>query len=110
LPTGRAFIELDVLFDHRLPEQTEATAYYVVSESLANVAKYAQATAVRVKVGQTDGRAVVEIADDGVGGADGTRGSGLRGLRDRVEALGGQFSLASPPGRGTIVRAEIPCA
>jgi signal transduction histidine kinase len=103
-------VELDVLVDDRLPEQTEATAYYVVSESLANVAKYAHATAVRVKVGQTDGRAVVEIADDGVGGADGARGSGLRGLRDRVEALGGQFSLASPPGRGTIVRAEIPCA
>jgi signal transduction histidine kinase len=103
-------VELDVLFDDRLPEQTEATAYYVVSESLANVAKYAHAKAVRVKVGQTDGRAIVEVADDGVGGADGARGSGLRGLRDRVEALGGQFSLASPPGRGTIVRAEIPCA
>jgi signal transduction histidine kinase len=103
-------VELDVVFDDRLPEQTEATAYYVVSESLANVAKYAHATAVRVKVGQTDGRAIVEVADDGVGGADGTRGTGLRGLRDRVEAIGGQFSLASPPGRGTIVRAEIPCA
>jgi signal transduction histidine kinase len=103
-------LELDVALEERLPEQVEATAYYVVSESLANVAKYAQATAARVQVARRDGSAVVEIADDGVGGADGSRGSGIRGLRDRVEALGGSFSLASPPGRGTIVRAEIPCA
>jgi signal transduction histidine kinase len=103
-------VELEVGLEERLPEQIEATAYYVVSESLANVAKYAEATAVRVNVARHDGRAVVEVADDGIGGADGQRGSGLRGLRDRVEALGGRFALVSPPGRGTIVRAEIPCA
>ena len=103
-------VELELGLEERLPEQIEATAYYVVSESLANVAKYAEATAVRVNVAREDGRAVVEVADDGIGGADGQRGSGLRGLRDRVEALGGRFALVSPPGRGTIVRAEIPCA
>jgi signal transduction histidine kinase len=103
-------VELEVGLEERLPEQVEATAYYVVSESLANVAKHAGATAVKVQVGREDGRAFVEIADDGVGGADGRRGSGLSGLRDRVEALGGRFALVSPPGRGTIIRAEIPCA
>jgi len=102
-------VELELGLDERLPEQIEATAYYVVSESLANVAKYAEASAVKVNVARKDGRAVVEVADDGIGGADGQRGSGLRGLRDRVEALGGRFALVSPPGRGTIVRAEIPC-
>jgi signal transduction histidine kinase len=103
-------VELEVGLEERLPEQVEATAYYVVSESLANVAKHAGATAVKVHVGRQDGRALVEVADDGVGGADGRRGSGLSGLRDRVEALGGRFALVSPPGRGTIIRAEIPCA
>jgi signal transduction histidine kinase len=107
---GDTPVELEVGLDKRLPEQVEATAYYVVSESLANVAKHAGATAVTVHVGRTDGRAVVEVADDGVGGADGQQGTGLRGLRDRVEALGGRFAFVSPPGRGTIVRAEIPCA
>jgi signal transduction histidine kinase len=102
-------VNLDVSLEERLPEQVEATAYYVVSESLANVAKYARATAVSIQVGRSEGQAVVEVVDDGIGGADGARGSGLRGLRDRVEALGGRFSLASPPGRGTIVRVEIPC-
>jgi signal transduction histidine kinase len=103
-------VELAVELGERLPEPVEVAAYYVVSESLANVAKHAQATAVKVRVDREDGRAVVEVADDGVGGADGQGGSGLRGLRDRVEALGGRFALVSPPGRGTIIRAEIPCA
>jgi signal transduction histidine kinase len=108
--SGGTPVELEVGLEERLPEQVEATAYYVVSESLANVAKHAGATAVKVHVGRQDGRALVEVADDGVGGADGRRGSGLSGLRDRVEALGGRFALVSPPGRGTIIRAEIPCA
>ena len=102
-------LELEVSLDERLPVQVEAAAYYVVSEALANVTKYAQASAVRVRVDRLDGKAVVEVADDGIGGADRSRGSGLRGLADRVEALGGRFALASPAGRGTVVRAEIPC-
>jgi signal transduction histidine kinase len=103
-------LELEVSIVERLPLQVEAAAYYVVSEALANVTKYAQATAVRVRVDRVDGNALVEVADDGVGGADRRRGSGLRGLSDRVEALGGTFALVSPAGRGTVVRAEIPCA
>jgi signal transduction histidine kinase len=102
-------IELDVADTKRLPEQVEAAAYYVVSEALANVAKYAQATSAQVRVQPVDGKVVLEVTDDGIGGADASRGSGLRGLTDRVEALGGRLWFSSPPGRGTIVRAEIPC-
>jgi signal transduction histidine kinase len=102
-------IELAVPLEERLPQPVEAAAYYVVAEALTNVAKYASATAVSVNVESCNGRAVVEISDDGVGGADPARGSGLRGLADRVEALGGLLDLESRPGRGTRVRAEIPC-
>jgi signal transduction histidine kinase len=104
-------IELDVADIERLPEQVEAAAYYVVSEALANVAKYAHATSAKVRLQPIDGKVVLEVADDGIGGADASRGSGLRGLTDRVEALGGRLWLSSPPGQGTIVRAEIeiPC-
>jgi signal transduction histidine kinase len=102
-------IELDVLGDERLPEPVEAAAYYVVAEALANVAKYASAHAVSVSVQRRNGFAVVEVADDGQGGADPAGGSGLRGLADRVEALGGTLLLESPPGFGTRLRAEIPC-
>ena len=91
-----------------LPPQVEAAAYYVVSEALANVTKYAQASAVEVKVARSNGYAVVEVADDGVGGADPLRGSGLRGLADRVASLSGTLEVESPPGAGTRVRAEIP--
>jgi signal transduction histidine kinase len=91
-----------------LPPQVEAAAYYVVSEALANVTKYAQASAVEVKVQRRNGFAVVEVADDGVGGADPLRGSGLRGLADRVASLSGKLQVDSPPGAGTRVRAEIP--
>jgi signal transduction histidine kinase len=86
----------------------QAAAYYVVSEALANVTKYAQASAVEVKVARNNGSAVVEVADDGVGGADPMRGSGLRGLADRIAALSGTLEVDSPPGAGTRVRAEIP--
>lgn len=103
-------VELDAADTNGLPEQVEAAAYYVVSEALANVAKYAHATSSRVRVRPENGKVVVEVADDGIGGADAGRGSGLRGLADRVEALGGRLWLSSPPGQGTIVRAEIPCA
>ena len=103
-------VELAVAGNSRLPEQVEAAAYYVVAEALANVAKYAHATTTKVRVQPVDGKVVVEVADDGIGGADASRGSGLRGLSDRVEALGGRLWLSSPPAQGTIVRAEIPCA
>lgn len=92
----------------RLPAPVEAAAYYVVSEALANVAKYAQASAVEVTVERMNGMAVVEVSDDGVGGADPLRGSGLRGLADRVASLAGKLDVQSPPGVGTRVRAEIP--
>jgi signal transduction histidine kinase len=91
-----------------LPAQVEAAAYYVVSEALANVTKYAQASAVEVRVERSNGMAVVEVADDGVGGADPLRGSGLRGLADRVASLSGKLEVDSPQGTGTRVRAEIP--
>jgi signal transduction histidine kinase len=102
-------IELDVVCDERLPAPVEAAAYYVVAEALANVAKYASAHAVSVTVQRRNGVALVEVADDGLGGADPAGGSGLRGLSDRVEALGGTLVLDSPPGVGTRLRAEIPC-
>ena len=92
----------------RLPQPVEATAYYVVSEALANVAKYAEASEVAVRVERADGRVVVEVEDDGVGGADPGGGTGLRGLADRVSALDGQLEVASPSGQGTRIRAEIP--
>ncbi|HKD31981.1 MAG TPA: histidine kinase [Gaiellaceae bacterium] len=94
----------------RLDESTEAASYFLVSESLANCAKYAHASTVRVSIARRNGNAVVDIDDNGVGGADATRGSGLRGLSDRVQALDGTFLLESPVGGGTHVHAEIPCA
>jgi signal transduction histidine kinase len=93
----------------RLPASVEAAIYYVVSEALANVAKYAKASRVTVEIAHTNGRAVVAVADDGVGGADPDGGSGLRGLADRVAALGGQLHVESPPSRGTRIHADIPC-
>jgi PAS domain S-box-containing protein len=101
-------VDLELL-DDRLPEPVEAAAYYVVSEALANVAKYAEASSVAVSIASVNGHAVVEIADDGRGGADPAKGSGLRGLVDRVEALDGRLHVESPPGEGTRIRAEIPC-
>jgi PAS domain S-box-containing protein len=102
-------VRLDRMVGERLPEPVEVAAYYVVSEALANVQKYAEATEVRIAVGREDGLAVVEVRDDGVGGASAGGGSGLRGLADRVEALGGRLELESPAGAGTTVRARIPC-
>jgi PAS domain S-box-containing protein len=94
--------------ENRLPGPVEAAAYYVVSEALANVAKYADASSVRVRIAQVNGSAYVEVSDDGVGGADPDRGSGLRGLTDRLAALHGTLRIESPPGAGTCIRAEIP--
>jgi PAS domain S-box-containing protein len=101
-------VELDVHLPERLPEPIEATAYFVVSEALANVAKHAEAESARVYAERPNGRALVEVVDDGVGGADPNGGSGLCGLRDRVEALDGKLLVESAPGRGTVVRAELP--
>jgi PAS domain S-box-containing protein len=101
-------VELELLTERRLPGQVEAAAYYVVSEALANVAKYAGASSVCVRVAQQDGQAVIEVIDDGAGGADPEQGSGLRGLTDRVEALEGRLVVLSPAGKGTTIRAEIP--
>jgi PAS domain S-box-containing protein len=101
-------VELNTVCRERLPPSVEAAAYYVIAESLTNVAKYAQASAAQVSVTRRDGIAVVVVEDDGVGGADASRGSGLRGLADRVEALEGRLRIESAPGRGTRVEAEIP--
>jgi signal transduction histidine kinase len=103
-------VRLAVELDGRLPERQEVAAYYVVAESLTNTAKHARASSAAVEVRQADGRLVVEVVDDGVGGADTRGGSGLRGLADRVEALGGELRVWSPVDGGTRVRAEIPCA
>ena len=96
--------------EERPPAPVEVAAYYVVCESLTNVAKYAHAATVTVRVARQDDKLVVEVADDGVGGADAARGSGLCGLEARVEALGGRLHICSPPGGGTIVRAVLPCS
>jgi signal transduction histidine kinase len=93
----------------RLPGPVEIAAYFVVSEALANVAKYAQATQAAVAVRRENGRVTVDVTDDGIGGADAAHGSGLRGLTDRVAALDGTLSLESPAGGGTHLHAEIPC-
>ena len=103
-------VELDVRTTGRLPEPVEIAAYYVASEALTNAAKHADAAAVTVTVEADADDNVLRIAvwDDGVGGADFTRGTGLVGLRDRVEALGGRIVLDSTPGAGTRLRAELP--
>jgi signal transduction histidine kinase len=93
----------------RLPAPTEAAAYFLVSEALANAAKHARASRVRVSV-RLDGDAVIDVEDDGIGGADPAHGSGLRGLADRVHALDGTLAIDSPDGCGTHLRAELPCA
>jgi signal transduction histidine kinase len=93
----------------RIPEHIELAAYFVVSEALTNVAKYAAASQATVDVSRIDGRLVVEVSDDGIGGADSGRGSGLRGLAARLEAIDGRLDVESVPGRGTVVRADIPC-
>jgi signal transduction histidine kinase len=103
-------VEVGELPIQRLPEQVELAAYFVVCEALTNVAKYASATQASVTMIKTDGRLVVEISDDGVGGADIDRGSGLRGLTERLAAIEGRLDIESKPGLGTTVRGSIPCA
>jgi signal transduction histidine kinase len=101
-------VELDLQVKDRLPQQIEVAAYYVVSEALNNVAKYAHASLVHVKVYAGDAALALAVRDDGIGGADPTRGSGLVGLKDRVEALGGTLTIAGSPGHGTTIEARIP--
>jgi signal transduction histidine kinase len=101
-------IRLEVELDERLPERIEVAGYYLITECLANIAKYAQASNATVVVSRRGDEVVIEVADDGVGGASRDGGSGLRGLADRVESLGGTLLISSPAGLGTQVRAEIP--
>jgi signal transduction histidine kinase len=102
-------VELEIEVEGRLPEPLEVAAYYVISESLTNIAKHAQARTARVEIVKDQGELVLEIVDDGIGGADSERGTGIRGLADRVESLDGRLRVWTPRGGGTRVRAEIPC-
>jgi signal transduction histidine kinase len=103
-------VSLDQMPAERLPAPVEAAAYFVVAEALTNVVKYAGASTAAVRIRRNGSYAVVEVHDDGVGGADPTIGTGLRGLADRLAALDGRLEVHSPPGEGTTVRAEVPCA
>ena len=103
-------VRLTVDLVERLPEPTEVAAYYVVSEALTNIGKHAQATSATVQVCRTGQGIVIDISDDGVGGADPMKGSGLHGLADRVEALGGELRIWTPSeDGGTVVHADLPC-
>lgn len=101
---------LELVIDRRLPDQIESAAYFMTSEALTNAAKHSHGSEVAVVAAYQSNTLTVEVTDDGIGGATASGGSGLRGLADRIEALGGSFTVSSPPGRGTTLRAEIPCA
>jgi GAF domain-containing protein len=101
-------VDVDVRLGERLPTPVEAAAYYIASEALTNVAKHAHATVVQLTAGYADGILTLEVRDDGVGGVDATRGSGILGLTDRGEALGGTISIASPPSGGTTLAVRLP--
>jgi signal transduction histidine kinase len=102
-------VQLARLPGERLPEAIELAAYYVVAEALTNVAKYADASQAVVDIGRDNGRLVVEVSDDGVGGADPEQGTGLRGLADRLAVIEGRLEVDSERGRGTTITARIPC-
>jgi signal transduction histidine kinase len=103
-------VELDLKDGLQLPQRLEVAAYYVVSEALTNVAKHARATVVQVELKAENSTAELEIRDDGVGGANPDRGSGLIGLVDRVEAIGGTIRITSRPGAGTSLLVTLPIA
>jgi signal transduction histidine kinase len=103
-------VRIETMAAGRLPEPVEVGAYFVIAEALTNVLKHAHVSAASVCVAARNGRLHVEVSDDGSGGARATGGSGLRGLADRIEALGGQLTITSPEGAGTTLRAELPCA
>ena len=102
-------VRLHVDIGARLPERIEVAAFYLVAEGLANITKHADARSATITVSRGPHSMVVEVVDDGVGGADARAGSGLRGLTDRVEALEGRLRVWSPPDGGTRLHAEIPC-
>jgi signal transduction histidine kinase len=101
-------VKLDLPADRRLPDSVEVAVYYLVSEALTNVAKHAHASIIHVDLEADDGMVQVSVRDNGIGGARPEQGSGLIGLRDRIEALGGKSDLASPEGKGTTLLAKIP--
>jgi signal transduction histidine kinase len=101
-------VTIDAAIDRRMPESAEVAAYYVVSEALTNVAKHAEASEVHVSSTAEDGHLLLVIRDDGIGGADSRSGSGLTGLTDRVEALGGRLDITSQAGKGTTLHVKIP--
>jgi len=103
-------VEVEIKLKDRQPDEVEGTAYFVVVEALTNVAKHSQATKAKVFIDRNRGWLHLEITDNGRGGANPSNGTGLRGLRDRILALDGQFWLSSPPGKGTTIKVEIPCA
>jgi signal transduction histidine kinase len=107
---SRVPVEIETVPAERLPAPVEAAAYFVVAEALVNVVKHAHASAASVSVGCHSGSLVVEVEDDGIGGAEPKPGSGLAGLADRVHALGGRLAISSADGSGTRLRAEIPYA
>jgi signal transduction histidine kinase len=102
-------VELTARLTSRLPSTVEAVVYYVAAEGLTNITKYARATAATLRLETNNKTVVLHVGDNGAGGADPSRGTGLRGLADRVEALGGKLELHSPPGQGTLLTASIPC-
>jgi signal transduction histidine kinase len=101
-------VELDLNLGPRLSEHVEAAGYYIASEAITNVAKHAQASVIDMRADGCDGALTLSISDDGIGGADPSRGSGIIGLKDRVEALGGTISVLSPPGHGTALHVQLP--
>jgi signal transduction histidine kinase len=107
---SRVRVKVGKLPPGRLPSRVEATVYFLVAEALTNVARYSDAARAEIDVRAGEDRVLVEVRDDGRGGADPALGSGLRGLADRLAALEGSFELISPPGGGTTIRAVIPCA
>jgi signal transduction histidine kinase len=102
-------VNVEIASDERFPEAVEIAAYFLVSEALTNIGRHARAAHANLIVRRNDGTLIVEVTDDGLGGADRGSGSGLRGLEDRISVLGGSLTVESPPGRGKAMRAEIPC-
>jgi signal transduction histidine kinase len=101
-------VRVDIQVDRRLPEQVETAAYYTISEALTNTAKHARATTADIQIAESDGVLHVRVRDNGRGGASFSHGSGLIGLKDRAEALGGHLDLLSPPGAGTTLDIDLP--
>ncbi|MCB0962095.1 MAG: hypothetical protein KDA98_02135, partial [Acidimicrobiales bacterium] len=103
-------VALEVHAEPRPSPAVESATYFVVNEALVNVARHAQATRASVSIARAGDRLVIEVLDDGVGGADASRGTGLQGLRERVDGLGGDLRVLSPPGGPTTISVELPCA